>query len=95
MRTLLLTLPFILMADAALAQARPNSLTMSCASVQALIQQRGGIVIGSGPDIFDRFVSSARYCMGGETTDWTWVRTRDVRRCPVFRCQEIEEWMIR
>ena len=33
MRTLILALPFILMADAALAQSRPNSLTMSCASV--------------------------------------------------------------
>ena len=93
MRTLLLTLPFILMADAALAQGRPNSLAMSCASVQALIQQRGGVVIGSGPNIFDRFVSSARYCMGGETYDYTWVRTRDVPQCPVYRCKEIEEWM--
>jgi hypothetical protein len=81
------------MADAALAQGRPNSLTMSCASVQALIQQRGGVVIGSGPDIFDRFVSSTRYCMGGETYDYTWVRTRDTRQCPVYRCKEIEEWM--
>jgi hypothetical protein len=92
MRTLIFTLPFILMADAALAQGRPNSLAMSCSSVQALIQQRGGIVIGSGPDIFDRFVSSPYFCMGGETIDYTWVRTRDARRCPVYRCKEIEEW---
>jgi hypothetical protein len=95
MRTLLFTIPFILMADAALAQSRPDSLGMSCAQVQALIQQRGGIVIGTGPDIFDRFVRSRAFCMGGETTDLTWVRTRDARRCPVYRCKEIEEWMIR
>ncbi len=53
----------------------------------------GGVVIGSGPNIFDRFVSSTRYCMGGETYDYTWVRTRDVPQCPVYRCKEIEEWM--
>lgn len=92
MRTLLLALPLVLAADAAFAQARPNSLTMSCAGVQALIQQRGGVVIGSGPDIFDRFVSSPYYCMGGETIDYTWVRTRDAPRCPVYRCKEIEEY---
>lgn len=90
MRTLLLTIPLVLMADAAAAQARPNSLTMSCASVHGLIQQRGGVVIGSGPDIFDRFVSSAYYCERGETIDYTWVRTRDVPQCPVYRCQEID-----
>ncbi len=41
MRRLVLTIPFVLMAGAALAQDGPNSLAMSCAAVQGIVQSRG------------------------------------------------------
>jgi hypothetical protein len=91
MRTVLLTLPFVLVANAAFAQASPNSLTMSCSAARATVQQGGAVVMYSGPDIFDRFVSNVSYCEGNEWTVPAWIPTEDNPHCLVGkRCKEIE-----
>ena len=91
MRTLLLTISFTIAAGAAFAQDGPNSLTMSCASAQRLVQERGAVVIWSGPNIFDRYVSNGGQCAGSEMTVPAWIATQDQQQCPVGqRCKQIE-----
>jgi hypothetical protein len=67
----------------ALAQSRPDSLTMTCSAVQALVQQRGAVVIGTGPNVFDRYVADRRFCMPTQITQNTFIATRDNRNCLV------------
>ncbi|HEY9214707.1 MAG TPA: hypothetical protein VIQ29_17895 [Ancylobacter sp.] len=88
MRTTLLTLPFILMASSSLAQARPDSLAMSCASASALVRDNGAVVIGTGPNLFERFVASAGFCQS-QRTEPAWIPTADQRQCLVGqRCRD-------
>ncbi len=83
MRTTLLTLPFILMASSSLAQARPDSLAMSC-----LVRDNGAVVIGTGPNLFERFVASAGFCQS-QRTEPAWIPTADQRQCLVGqRCRD-------
>lgn len=63
------------------AQARPNTRNMTCASAAALVQSRGAIVLSTGANTFDRYVSNIRYCSGAEQLQPEWVRTSDSNQC--------------
>ena len=72
----------------ATAQARPNSLSMSCAQAQALVQREGAVVIGTGPNLYDRFVTDAGYCTSKRSKP-AWIATRDNPQCLVGQlCRE-------
>lgn len=87
MRPLLLTLPLLFTAPA-LAQALPDSLRMSCASARALVQQQGAVVIGTGPNIYERFVTNPGYCPT-QRAEPAWIRTADQQQCLVGkRCRD-------
>lgn len=74
---------------AAVAQAMPNSLNMSCAATFDMVRQRGAVVIATGPNIFGRYVSDQRYCSLGETTFPAWLQTADQSQCFIgYRCRE-------
>ncbi|HZX84512.1 MAG TPA: hypothetical protein VFF19_13175 [Reyranella sp.] len=83
MRTTLLTLPFILMASSSLAQARPDSLAMSCTSASALVRESGAVVIGTGPNLYERFVTGAGFCEMSQRTEPAWIPTADQQQCLV------------
>jgi hypothetical protein len=85
MKTVLFTVPFILIASATLAEARPNSLAMSCASTRGLVQNTGAIVIGTGPNLYDRFVMDAGYCTLTQKAEPAWIATADEPECLVGR----------
>jgi hypothetical protein len=69
--------------------ARPDSLAMTCAQVQRLVRQAGGIVVGTGPNLFDRYVSDRRFCEPTQGLRRSFVETRDARSCFVgYRCYE-------
>ena len=85
MRTVLFTAPIILLASATLAEARPNSLAMSCDSTRGLVQQAGAVVIGTGPNLFDRFVTDAGYCASNQKAEPAWLATADEPQCLVGR----------
>lgn len=68
-------------ASLAAAQGRPDTRALSCSEAQALVKARGGVVLTTGPDIFDRYVSEIRYCSGFEVLKPEWVRTRDNPQC--------------
>ncbi|MGL4445894.1 MAG: hypothetical protein ACRCU1_19885 [Alsobacter sp.] len=70
-------------ATPASAQSRPDSLTMTCSAAQALVRERGAIVIGTGPNVFDRFVADRRFCMPTQVTQNAFITTRDNRNCLV------------
>jgi hypothetical protein len=78
--------------DAAQAQGRPDSLRMSCASARGLVSTRGAVVLGSGRDIYDRFVAAQGFCQRDEVTKPAWVPTADTRQCFVgYRCERVED----
>jgi len=74
----------------AAAQSRPSTTAMSCAQAQASVRAAGAIVLGTGPDLYDRFVISRAYCTPSERTRPAWAPTRDDRQCFIgFRCEEM------
>jgi hypothetical protein len=70
-------------ATPASAQSRPDSLTMTCSAAQALVRERGAVVIGTGPNVFDRYVADRRFCMPTQVTQNAFIATRDNRNCLV------------
>jgi len=86
-RILLMTLGTVLAATG-LAEARPDSRSMNCAEVQAMIQSRRAVVLTTGPNTYDRYVRQF-----GNECDWpevpmsAYIPARD-GHCPVYRCEE-------
>jgi hypothetical protein len=78
-----------LWATSALAQgSRPDSLRMSCRQAASLVQSRGSIVIGTGPDLYDRYVTGCNFCYSMEFLTPAWVRTADNPQCFVgYTCE--------
>ncbi|GGB58323.1 hypothetical protein GCM10011316_32980 [Roseibium aquae] len=73
----------------ALAQARPDLRTMTCAQAQALVKQRGQVVMTTGPHTYFRFVSRINYCDSWEQLFVKYGSTRDNPKCPVaYECKE-------
>ena len=76
------------LAATGLAEARPDSRSMSCDEIRAMIQSRRAVVLTTGPNTYDRYVRQF-----GNECDWpqvpmsAYVPTRD-GHCPVYRCDE-------
>lgn len=69
------------------AQARrANSTSMTCAQVQNMIAQRGAVVMNTGPNTFDRYVSGRGFCQISEYARADNVPTKDNPKCQVRRC---------
>lgn len=72
-----------------LAQARPDSLRMSCTAAAELVRRSGAVVIGTGPDLFDRYVVDRGYCAREQVSRPAWIETADQPQCLVGqRCVE-------
>jgi hypothetical protein len=95
-RTILFTavLAFIVSTtQTAAAQSRPDTTRMTCAAVRSLVMRLGGIVLGTGPSIYDRYVSSRAYCATTEVTEPAFVPTADIPQCFVgYTCIEPRGW---
>lgn len=83
MKAVLFTVPLLLVAGTTLAGAYPNSLAMSCASTRGLVQQSGAVIIATGPNLFDRFVTDSGYCSISQRTAPAWLATADDDQCLV------------
>jgi hypothetical protein len=68
-------------AATALAQEGPNARTMTCAQTKAIIQSKGASLINSGPDVYNRYVKDAAYCLEDQYLAPAWVRTLDSKAC--------------
>lgn len=71
----------MLAATSGTALARPDSLAMTCSQTAGLVAKSNGIVIGTGPNIYDRYVASRASCMVEEQLKPAWVKTRDNPQC--------------
>lgn len=72
----------------AMAQGRPDTLRMSCGTTAELVRRSGAIVLGTGPNLYDRYVSSHAYCERDEETVPRWLATGDAPQCFVgYGCE--------
>jgi len=79
----------VMLVNIAAAQGRPDTNRMSCAAARGLVVRSGGIVLGTGPSLFDRYVISRAFCMSTEVTEPAFVPTTDNRQCFVgYTCRE-------
>ncbi|MDB5543592.1 MAG: hypothetical protein JWO64_741 [Hyphomicrobiales bacterium] len=79
-------------AQSALAQERLDTMRMTCATSADIVRRSGAIVLHSGPNIYDRYVSSQNFCFRDEIMKPTWVPAADKAQCFVgYRCQR-EAW---
>ena len=89
----MLALVLCLAASGAQAQSRPMTPGMTCAGVQQLVSQRGAVVLGFGPDLYDRVVSGPRYCQFSEGLVRINVPTRDTATCFAgYTCRETDNY---
>jgi hypothetical protein len=90
-RTLVLALACTLVAGHAHAISRYNSQSMSCAEVQAVLQnERTAILTYSsartGVPLYGRYVYSDASCAIGQCAERKYVSTADNASCPVKEC---------
>ena len=76
-------------AGAAQAQGRPDTLTMSCAQAQSIVARSGAVVLSTGPNLYERYVTARSYCNPDQQLQPSWTRTADNPQCYVYnRCVE-------
>ena len=78
-------------ASTALAQSgRPDTRQLTCAQAQALVKQRGSVVMTTGATTFDKFVADASYCRPiTNQVRAKFAPTKDDAKCAVgFRCYQ-------
>ena len=56
-------------------QGMPQTRTMTCADVQALVAKRGAVLLATGPNSYDRYVRDNSYCSYPEQVNPEWVPT--------------------
>jgi hypothetical protein len=80
-------------AGSAFAQARPDSLRMTCNQARAFVAARGAVILGSGPHVYDRIVSDNRFCTWPQGVERTTVPTLDTRACFAgYVCRDRPQW---
>ncbi|WP_208988352.1 hypothetical protein [Labrenzia sp. VG12] len=69
---------------------RPDTRQLTCTQAQALVKQRGSIVMTTGATTFEKFVADARYCRPiTNQVRALFAPTRDDPKCAVgFRCHQ-------
>ena len=95
MKRIALVLPLVLVAAEASAISRYDIDNMSCGKVHAIIQAQGAAILRyrsrrTGITLYDRYVSSRRYCPSSQVIEYVSVPTSDRASCPVNRCIELE-----
>ncbi|QKC82916.1 hypothetical protein EB232_16050 [Mesorhizobium sp. NZP2077] len=76
------------LAATGLAEARPDSRSMSCGEIQTMIQSRRAVVLTTGPNTYDRYVRQfGNECDRPEIPMSAYIPARD-GHCPVYRCDE-------
>jgi hypothetical protein len=72
------------------AQGRPYTRSMSCRAAAALVVAAGGaVVLGTGPNTYERVVLHGGFCYIEETTAPAWELTADNPQCFLgYRCKD-------
>ncbi len=87
-RTLLIGIA-ALMAGTSIAQARPSTLSMTCAQAAATVASYGAVVLSTGRHTFDRFVVHNGLCLPGEYAERATAPTIDTPYCALgYTCEQ-------
>lgn len=79
---------FIVLAAPALSQTRPDVRKMSCVSVRKLVETRGGVVLSTSDNAYDRYVWTQASCTRGEVAVPAYAHTTDFTGCHIgYTCQ--------
>lgn len=65
----------------AVVAGRPYTPALACTAAHALVSARGAIVLGTGPDLYDRYVSSDGFCQMDEVAMPAFVPSGDSPQC--------------
>lgn len=98
MKALALTLLLCVSAAGAAEAQRASTVGMLCSQAQALVEQRGAIVLNTSRTTYERFVSHPGYCDPHQMAVSAWAPTRDVQQCPIaYRCvlRDDDDWLRR
>ena len=76
------TLVLLAGAEPALAQ-RASTPSMSCRAAASLVVRAGAVVLGTGPDLYDRYVVNESFCPIGSYGRPAFLPTRDNPQCLV------------
>ena len=76
------TLVLLAAAEPALAQ-RASTPSMSCRAAASLVARAGAVVLGTGPDLYDRYVVNESFCPIGSYGRPAFLPTRDNPQCLV------------
>ena len=92
MRIVLWPMILALVATPALAQSRPSTTAMSCAAANALVMSSHAIVLSTGRDTFERFVSDRGQCQWGQDDVPAFAPTANNPQCMVgWRCVDLSK----
>ena len=87
MKSLALALSLALFATGAVAQTRPSTTAMTCRAASALLASQGAVVLATGRDLYDRYVTGPNFCGPGEDTRASFEPTADNPQCFIgYRC---------
>lgn len=69
---------------------RPDTRQLTCGQAQALVKERGSVVLTTGATTFDKFVADASYCRPiTNQVRAKFAPTKDNPKCAVgFRCYQ-------
>ena len=88
-RVVLTALAVLGPATAAPAPTRPSSVTLTCAPASGLVRARGALVLGTGGQTYDRFVSDVGHCDSGQAARSAFEPTRDNASCLIgYTCYD-------
>ena len=77
----------LMIVTATSAQAMPSTLQMTCSQAASLVVSRGAVVLRTGPNTYDRYVSGQGFCARAEVAVPEWVPTVDATQCFIgYRC---------
>ena len=89
MRTTFVILALLAANGTAMAQQRPSTTGMTCQAATALVAQRHAIVLRTGGDLYDRYVSNSAFCDTGRFGRPAFVPTRDNPQCNIgYYCSD-------
>lgn len=72
--------------------ARPDVTKMTCRDAAGLVDEKGAVVLTTGPYLYDRFVANQSYCGSGEETKAAYVNTLDNNSCRIgYVCADRED----
>lgn len=87
MAALLFTAASAVAPSGALAQPRPSTPDAPCLASQRLVATRGAVVLGTGPNTYDRFVRDRTFCLANEYTETAYAPAADTPQCFIgYRC---------